>query len=161
MWRIIPIFCVYFLFIVHGSFIGHVFVLFMLPYNTILLFDASANEMELFKGVHSNIIVPPSWIVKLPRKGSFKSSLRKTPRKKEVRIKQRTKEKESKAFIIKAVPTTKITPVLVFINPKSGGNQVNCSSFYASAFICCEMVTCNPVVFVTINFFSLFIWLLG
>lgn len=76
-------------------------------------------------GAHSNIIVPPSWIVKLPRKGSFKSSLRKTPRKKEVRIKQRTKEKESKAFIIKAVPTTRITPVLVFINPKSGGNQVN------------------------------------
>lgn len=33
-------------------------------------------------GVHNNIIVPPSWIVKLPRKGSFKSSLRKVPKKK-------------------------------------------------------------------------------
>lgn len=33
-------------------------------------------------GVHSSIVVPPSWIVKLPRKGSFKSSLRKSPKKK-------------------------------------------------------------------------------
>lgn len=32
-------------------------------------------------GVHCNSIVPPSWIVKLPKKGSFKSSLRKSPKK--------------------------------------------------------------------------------
>lgn len=76
------------------------------------------------KGEQSNIIVPPSWIIKLPRKGSFKSSLRKTSRKREV-SKKKSKEKEQKAFVIKAVPTTKITPVLVFINPKSGGNQVS------------------------------------
>lgn len=68
--------------------------------------------------------MPPSWIIKLPRKGSFKSSLRKTSRKKEV-SKRKSKEKEQKAFVIKSVPTTKITPVLVFINPKSGGNQVS------------------------------------
>ncbi|XP_031636667.1 eye-specific diacylglycerol kinase isoform X3 [Contarinia nasturtii] len=77
---------------------------------------------ECCLGEHSNIIVPPSWIIKLPRKGSFKSSLRKQSRKKEV-SKKKSKEKESKAFVIKPVPTTKITPVLVFINPKSGGNQ--------------------------------------
>lgn len=72
--------------------------------------------------------MPPSWIIKLPRKGSFKSSLRKTSRKREV-SKKKSKEKEQKAFVIKAVPTTKITPVLVFINPKSGGNQVSIKLF--------------------------------
>ncbi|PSN37266.1 Eye-specific diacylglycerol kinase [Blattella germanica] len=45
-------------------------------------------------------------LVKLPRRGSFKSSLRKSPKKKTA-SKKKSKEK----------------PVLVFINPKSGGNQ--------------------------------------
>lgn len=43
-------------------------------------------------GKHSSIIVPPSWIVKLPRKGSFKSSLRK-PVKKKSSSKKKNKEK--------------------------------------------------------------------
>jgi len=38
--------------------------------------------------------VPPSWIVKLPRRGSFKSSLRKSPKKK-TPSKKRNKEKVS------------------------------------------------------------------
>ena len=29
----------------------------------------------------SGVIIPPSWIVKLPRKGSFKSSLKHSPKK--------------------------------------------------------------------------------
>ncbi|CAG9765348.1 unnamed protein product [Ceutorhynchus assimilis] len=75
-------------------------------------------------GVHNNIIVPPSWIVKLPRKGSFKSSLRKVPKKKGTNKKRvSNKDKEYKTFVIKPIPTTIVTPVIVFINPKSGGNQ--------------------------------------
>lgn len=74
--------------------------------------------------MHSQIIVPPSWIVKLPRKGSFKSSLRRTPKKKTAN-KKKSKEKEQKTFVIKPIPTSSVTPVLVFINPKSGGNQVS------------------------------------
>ncbi|XP_015432066.1 PREDICTED: eye-specific diacylglycerol kinase [Dufourea novaeangliae] len=84
-------------------------------------------------GVHSSIVVPPAWIVKLPRKGSFKSSLRKSPRKKksgESRKKSKEKEKDKeqekeqdKQWVVKPIPTASVKPVLVFINPKSGGNQ--------------------------------------
>ncbi|XP_066247871.1 eye-specific diacylglycerol kinase [Euwallacea similis] len=75
-------------------------------------------------GVHNNIIVPPSWIVKLPRKGSFKSSLRKVPKKKGSNKRRvSNKDKEYRTFVIKPIPSTTVTPVIVFINPKSGGNQ--------------------------------------
>nr|XP_022904249.1 eye-specific diacylglycerol kinase isoform X2 [Onthophagus taurus] len=75
-------------------------------------------------GVHNSIIVPPSWIIKLPKKGSFKSSLRKSPKKRtSTKKKSKEKEKDQKTFVIKPIPTTTVTPVIVFINPKSGGNQ--------------------------------------
>ncbi|KAK6625681.1 hypothetical protein RUM43_005980 [Polyplax serrata] len=80
---------------------------------------------ECTLGNHQRIIVPPSWIVKLPRKGSFKSSLRKSPKKKQI-MKKRSKEKiekECRTFVIKPIPSASVKPVIVFINPKSGGNQ--------------------------------------
>ncbi|XP_015184990.1 PREDICTED: eye-specific diacylglycerol kinase isoform X2 [Polistes dominula] len=104
--------------------------------------DKIGENCEL--GSHSSIIVPPSWIVKLPRKGSFKSSLRKSPKRRKsgtgpstsstTRRKSRDKEKEkeqqqqqkedqSKFWVVKPIPTATVRPVLVFINPKSGGNQ--------------------------------------
>ncbi|CAH0721639.1 unnamed protein product, partial [Brenthis ino] len=79
---------------------------------------------ECSLGIQSNIIVPPSWIVKLPRRGSFKSSLRKSPKKKNTAKKKGKDSKgEQKTFVIKPIPTANVKPVLVFINPKSGGNQ--------------------------------------
>ncbi|CAK1578467.1 unnamed protein product [Parnassius mnemosyne] len=79
---------------------------------------------ECSLGSQSNIIVPPSWIVKLPRRGSFKSSLRKSPKKKNVsKKKAKDSKSENKPFVIKPIPTSNVKPVLVFINPKSGGNQ--------------------------------------
>lgn len=62
--------------------------------------------------------------MKLPRKGSFKSSLRKSPKKRaSSKRRNKDKEKDQRTFVIKPIPTTTVTPVLVFINPKSGGNQ--------------------------------------
>ncbi|XP_050427698.1 eye-specific diacylglycerol kinase-like isoform X2 [Adelges cooleyi] len=84
--------------------------------------DTKMNE-PCFLGKHSNIIVPPSWIVKLPRKGNFKSSIR-SPKKRSSKKKTKDKpDKEDKLFVIKPIPTLNVKPVIIFINPKSGGNQ--------------------------------------
>ncbi|XP_050524780.1 eye-specific diacylglycerol kinase isoform X3 [Daktulosphaira vitifoliae] len=84
--------------------------------------DTKMNE-PCSLGKHSNIIVPPSWIVKLPRKGNFKSSIR-SPKKRSSKKKTKDKpDKEDKLFVIKPIPTLNVKPVIIFINPKSGGNQ--------------------------------------
>lgn len=93
-------------------------------------FNAQKIGEQCELGVHSSIIVPPSWIVKLPRRGNFKSSLRKSPKKKKPQPKK-SKDKDEKdekddpckLWVIKPIPNSDVTPVLVFINPRSGGNQ--------------------------------------
>lgn len=45
-------------------------------------------------GVHADIIIPHSWIVKLPRKGSFKSSIRRTTKSKRNSSKKKPKRED-------------------------------------------------------------------
>ena len=100
------------------------------------------------------MIVPPSWIVKLPRKGSFKSSLKCSPNKYKGRksnapstiqecqetstdhpsntsstlspdgdAHNNNNTEKNTPFCVKPIPSPDVVPILVFLNPKSGGNQ--------------------------------------
>lgn len=80
--------------------------------------------------------------MKLPGRENFKSSLRKSPRSKKDRGSSRRSkrvgglekpdqvDKESyagtgnlRSFVVKPIPMAGSRPIIVFINPKSGGNQ--------------------------------------
>lgn len=115
-------------------------------------FDANKENNICDLGIHKRIIVPPSWIIKLPRKGSFKSSLKHSPKRSAstgaeslclvdiVRKNGRIGPAPggvaamggaagvktgsgSQSFILKPIPSPALCPVIVFVNPKSGGNQ--------------------------------------
>ncbi|CAN0426831.1 unnamed protein product [Lampetra fluviatilis] len=95
-------------------------------HNKVSCFMLQQIEEPCSLGAHAAVIVPPTWVIRMRRpQNSFKSS---TKKKKRTSFKRKPSKKgmdESKwrPFIIKPLPSALTKPVLIFINPKSGGNQ--------------------------------------
>ncbi|XP_071318214.1 diacylglycerol kinase zeta-like isoform X3 [Trachinotus anak] len=79
-------------------------------------------------GAHAAVIIPPTWIIRVRRP---QSSLKSSKKKKRTSLKCNKPSKKGseiqdgrwKPFLVKPLPSQLMKPLLVFVNPKSGGNQ--------------------------------------
>uniref|UniRef100_H0VDB1 Diacylglycerol kinase n=1 Tax=Cavia porcellus TaxID=10141 RepID=H0VDB1_CAVPO len=76
---------------------------------------------------HAAVIVPPTWIIKVKKpQSSLKASNRKKKRtsfKRKASKRGTEQENKGRPFVIKPISSPLMKPLLVFVNPKSGGNQ--------------------------------------
>ncbi|XP_036102644.1 diacylglycerol kinase iota [Molossus molossus] len=97
-------------------------------HNKVTCFMLHHIEEPCSLGAHAAVIVPPTWIIKVKKpQNSLKASNRKKKRTsfKRKASKRGTEVSESRGrpFVIKPISSPLMKPLLVFVNPKSGGNQ--------------------------------------
>lgn len=97
-------------------------------HNKVTCFMLQQIEESCSLGAHAAVIIPPTWIIRVRR---AQSSLKSSKKKKRTSLKCNKSSKKGselqdgrwKPFLVKPLPSQLMKPLLVFVNPKSGGNQ--------------------------------------
>ncbi|XP_074171430.1 diacylglycerol kinase iota isoform X11 [Rhinolophus sinicus] len=96
-------------------------------HNKVTCFMLHHIEEPCSLGAHAAVIVPPTWIIKVKKpQTSLKASNRKKKRtsfKRKASKRGTEQENKGRPFVIKPISSPLMKPLLVFVNPKSGGNQ--------------------------------------
>ncbi|KAJ7998332.1 hypothetical protein DPEC_G00221600 [Dallia pectoralis] len=93
-------------------------------HNKVSCFMMQQIEEPCLLGAHASVIVPPTWIFRVRKP---QTSLKSSKKKKRTSLKGKPSKKVEdgrwKPFVVKPLPSQLMKPLLVFVNPKSGGNQ--------------------------------------
>ncbi|XP_033018005.1 diacylglycerol kinase iota isoform X3 [Lacerta agilis] len=95
-------------------------------HNKVTCFMLQHIEEPCSLGAHAAVIVPPTWIIKVKKpQNSLKNSTRRKKRTsfKRKASKRSNEENKGRPFVVKPISSPLMKPLLVFVNPKSGGNQ--------------------------------------